>query len=65
MITREEINEWKKDKSQDVMLRILQAAERDLSVNDGTLPDEEVVECRSVIRMITEDIEAQRVIYAR
>ena len=57
MYTRAEINEWTADKSQEVMLRIFQAAKRDLSVNDGTIPDEEVKECESVIQMIEEDIQ--------
>lgn len=56
LYSREEINQWDTQKSQEVMLRIFQAAKRDLSVNDGSIPEEEVKECESVMKMIEDDI---------
>lgn len=56
LYSREEINQWDTQKSQEVMLRIFQAAKRDLSVNDGSIPEEEIKECESVMKMIEDDI---------
>lgn len=43
--------EWSNEKRDQVWRRIFEAAERDLSVNDGALPQDEVDECLEIIDM--------------
>jgi len=40
--------------SSDIVFKILDAAERDLSVNDGALPQEEVDQCLEGIQVLRE-----------